>query len=142
MTKIKPQDFFSACIQGNYEIAARFIEEKQYPIDIRSEEGWTGLIMSCFNENTELSKLLIRNGADINATNDKGTTIFMYAKTPIQRKQTNTSFLQYLLDKGANINALDQNKKSVLDYVLDNNALLLAEWLIQKGAKRGQDIFE
>jgi len=135
---IEPKQFFEACVEGNETIVKAFIAEGNYPIDTRSPEGWTGLVMACFNENKAIAKFLIANGADINGTNAKGTTIFMYAKTPIQKKQHETAFLQYLLEHGANINALDKKGKSVLDYVLENRALILADWLIKKGAKRGK----
>ena len=137
---IQPEDFFNACVHGDLELVGKFIEQNEYPIDIKSKEGWTGLVMACYNEKHEIAKLLIDHGADINATNDKGTTIFMYAKTPIQEKQNQTDFLQYLIDNGADINALDHKGKSVLDYVIENNALILAEWLVEKGAKRGKDL--
>ena len=135
MSETKPQDFFNACIDGDMTIVEQFIHEKNYPIDLKNEKGWTGLVMACFNENRAIAKFLIKNGANINATNHKGTTIFMYAKTPIQQKQTDTSFLKYLLDNGADINALDHKGLSVLDYVSQNGYHILAEWLRTQGAK-------
>lgn len=135
MNEIQPAVFLEACTSGQLKVAEQFVTEGQHPIDIKNENGWTGLIMACFNENIELAKYLIANGADINATNHKGTTVFMYAKTPIQTKQNDTAFLAYLLDQGANINALDNKGKSVLDYVSENGYSVLADWLTSIGAQ-------
>ncbi len=134
--------FFDACVKGDLETVVQFIAATPHAIDHKSAEGWTGLVMACFNENIAVAKYLIANGADVNATNAKGTTIFMYAKTPIQKKQTETSFLAYLLAQGANINALNLKNKSVLDYVIENDAPILADWLIQQGAKSGTAILQ
>jgi ankyrin repeat protein len=139
MNQIQPDDFFQACVNGDLTVVAQFVTEQQHSINIQNENGWTGLIMACFNENIELAKYLIENGADINATNHKGTTVFMYAKTPIQAKQHDTAFLAYLLDQGADINALDNKGKSVLDYVSENGYKILAEWLKKMGARNGQE---
>ncbi len=141
MNEIEPKAFFNACTVGDSKTVQEFINQREYPIDIRNNMGWTGLIMACFNEKAEIAKLLIRNGADVNATNQKGTTVFMYAKTPIQKKPKSTRFLEYLLNKGANINALDNKGMSVLDYVVENKCFVLAEWLVKMGAKRGQGDF-
>mgnify|MGYP000560186572 CR=1 FL=1 len=137
MNPIKPQQFFEACVIGDPKTVKQFIQENQHDIDVKNEKGWTGLIMACFNENTEIAKLLIENGADINATNEKGTTVFMYAKTPIQSKQHDTNFLDYLLRNGADINAFDEKGKTVLDYVTENGFHELSAWMIKKGAKSG-----
>lgn len=139
---IEPEIFFNACLKGDYAIVQTYIDEGRYDLDLKSKEGWTGLVMACFNENIEVAKLLIRSGADINATNHKGTTVFMYAKTPIQKKPEETGFLQYLLDHGADINALDHKKKSVLDYVIENECPSLAKWLKSKGAETGINLVQ
>jgi len=133
--KITPEEFFSACVNGDLDIVTQFLYEGQYPIDIRNKNNWTGLIMACFNEREKIAKLLIANGANVNATNNKGTTVFMYAKTPVQRKQTEVFLLNYLLENGADINAKDKNGLTVLDYVQQNGFEVLAKWLISRGAK-------
>lgn len=135
MYKITPEKFFNACITGDSDIVMEFLNENQYPIDIRNEKNWTGLIMACFNEREKVAKLLIENGADINATNHKGTTVFMYAKTPVQQNPTKVFLLNYLLENGANINAKDEKGLTVLDYVKKNGYKVLANWLKSKGAK-------
>jgi ankyrin repeat protein len=48
--------------------------------------------------------------------------------------------LEYLLEHGADINQKNNIDKTVLDYVLDNNAPLMVKWLIANGAKKGAEI--
>jgi len=96
--------------------------------------------MACYNEHLEVVKFLVNAGSNINATNTNGTTVFMYAKTPVQAHQKDFSILQFLLNHGANINALDSKGKTVLDYVANNNAPIVLDWLKKHGAKKAQDL--
>ncbi|RNC88503.1 MAG: ankyrin repeat domain-containing protein [Allomuricauda sp.] len=138
MENIPPLTFFEACVKGDIAIVRQFIDEGHYPIDIKNENNWTGLIMACFNEQEQVVKLLLANGANINATNHKGTTVFMYAKTPVQQKQTQVGLLTYLLEQGADINAKDRKGLTVLDYVVHNGYTVLADWMRSQGAKTSE----
>lgn len=134
MNYISPTEFFEACSNGDFETVVAFIEQNKHPIDCKNDKGWTGLIMASFNEHIEIAKLLIESGANVNESNHKGTTVFMYAKTPIQTNPSKTEYLGYLLEKGANINARDQNGLTALDYVEKNGFETLAKWLKDQGA--------
>lgn len=136
MTIISLRAFHDACEVGCFPVVKKFVEQARYPIDAVSEEGWTGLIMACFNQNNDVAKYLVENGANVNAANQNGTTVFMYAKTPVQKKPQETELLSYLLAHGADINALDNRHWTVLDYVIENNADELACWLVEQGATR------
>jgi methionyl-tRNA formyltransferase len=137
MKLVLPKEFFDGCENGSIAIVEKFIKQALYPIDAVSSEGWTGLIKACYNQHGEVVKLLVENGANVNATNENGTTVFMYAKTALQQLPKKTELLTYLLDHGADINALDVRHKSVLDYVIENGAHELADWLILNGARKG-----
>tara|TARA_B100001175_G_C19105460_1_gene447200 strand:+ start:173 stop:604 length:432 start_codon:yes stop_codon:yes gene_type:complete len=135
------EEYFIACTNGDLDTVKRIINTRSLNnIDIRSPEGWTGLIISCFNERYEIVKFLIANNANINAINTKGTSVLMYAKTPVQQNQNDTKILKLIIDAGADINHLDSFNKSTLDYVMDNGAYKLGKWLISKGAKYGKNI--
>jgi ankyrin repeat protein len=109
--------FLKACSNGDKEDVESFIPYIE-SIDIRTKEGWTGLILACHGKHYAVAKTLIANGADVNASNSKGTTVFMYAKTPII-ESGEIDFLDYLIAKGANPNAIDSFGKTALDYVSD-----------------------
>ena len=140
METVSIEAFHHACEHGFFDIVKKFVDQANHPLDVVSKGGWTGLIMACYNQNIKEAKFLVENGANVNATNQNGTTVFMYAKTPIQKSPKNTELLTYLLDHEAEINALDRRNKSVLDYVLENGAHDLASWLVQNGAKRSNEI--
>ena len=133
--------FHKACKEGELGRVKAFVSANPSQIDEKSPEGWTGLIMACYSEHAQVVNFLVESGADINATNAKGTTVFMYAKTPIQNNhQDKTELLGYLLEKGADINRLDCFDKSVLDYVIENGATTLADWMVSRGALPGAEI--
>ena len=135
-----PEQFFNACKSGNLPDVKRICETKRLHIDVVSPEGWTGLIMSCFNQHVDVINYLIENKANVNATNKKGTSVFMYAKTPVLEQRCKPDILELLLNNGANINHLDCHNKSVLDYVNEKKDIELANWLISKTAKLGNMI--
>ena len=111
--------FLEACAEGDLNQAKFFLPYLE-TIDVRSNQGWTGLIIACHGEHHALAKWLILQGADVNATNRKGTTVFMYAKTPIIRS-LDTTFLDYLIKRGADPNAQDSSGQTALDYVKRSN---------------------
>ena len=127
--------FHKACKKGDLDSVKSFLSTKSEDIDIPSKEGWTGLIIACYEEHKKVVRLLIEMGANVNAVNKKGTTVFMYAKTPVQNRHKDTSLLTYLLKCGAELNKKDAFGKTVLDYVIENGDLYLANWLKSNGAK-------
>lgn len=132
----KLNKFFKACENSDLDFINKSIIGNKHLIVSKTPEGWTGLVIASFNENYEAAKNLISNGADINYATEKGTTVFMYAKTPVLKNQKNIQFLEFLIEEGANINVIDKSGKTVLDYVFEKKAYILAEWLISKGALR------
>lgn len=127
--------FLNACAEGDLKKAQTLLP-RLAGVDMRSEQGWTGLIMACHGQHQDVAKWLIREGADVNATNHKGTTVFMYAKTPVVGSG-DTSFLDFLISQGADPNAKDSFGKTALDYVVEshpNNRLVtyLSKQLIHR----------
>lgn len=132
---ISLKTFHDACKIGDRRTVVSFLNNNPDAIDTPSKEGWTALIIACHKEENEIVRLLLERGANVNAANNKGTTVFMYAKTPIQNTHNDTSLLSYLLQNGADINKKDVFGKTVLDYVLENRDLFLINWLKSNGAK-------
>lgn len=124
-----------ACAEGDLEKVKQLVPGVE-DINIRNERGWNALIMAAFNQHLNVVRFLIEiAGADVNATNPKGTTVFMYAKTAVIESHE-TEFLEYLIEQGADINAVDQHGKTVLDYVEENEkGARLTGWLKQQGCQ-------
>lgn len=103
-------------------------------INITNEKGWTPLVMAAFNQHMETVKVLVGAGADLNHQSVNGTTVFMYAKTKVM-ETGEYSLLDYLLQKGAEINTRDFKKEwTVLQYVQDIGHTEMERYLIDKGA--------
>lgn len=125
-----------ACEKGDLEAVKKAASDIEN-IDCRNDRGWNALIMAAFNQHLPVVRFLVeRCQADVNATNPKGTTVFMYAKTAVVESH-DTRLLEYLVEHGAYINARDGTGKTVLDYVAENPAgEWLAGWLERQGAVR------
>lgn len=103
-------------------------------INITNEKGWTPLVMAAFNQHMETVKVLVAAGADLNHQSVNGTTVFMYAKTKVM-ETGEYALLDYLLQKGAEINTRDFKKEwTVLQYVQEIGHSEMERYLIDNGA--------
>lgn len=130
------ETFFSACVSGDLELLQQILPRLDN-LEISNDKGWTGLIMAVFNDHCKAAELLLSAGADVNAHNAKGTTVFMYAKTPASRTN-DFALLSVLLEYGADINARDCHDLTALDYVQRQGNSLLLGFLKDRGAVHGE----
>ncbi len=91
-------------------------------------DGWTPLHQALYCEHDEIVKLLIAKSADVNAQVER------YTDTPLHRAVSKDS-AEYLLKRGASINAKDSRGRTPLDAALDNGNWETAEFLRDHGAK-------
>jgi ankyrin repeat protein len=84
-------------------------------------------LMHAANNDLNLTKLLIENGADISAKNTSGFTALIRA---VQGKKI--EIVKYLIEQGADVNAKDSRGKSVLIHSLNNPDIL--ELILKSGA--------
>ena len=125
--------------------------------DVDKGIGETALMCA---QTAEQTKLLLENGADVNAKNKFGETALMRAKTAEQTKllidhgadvnakdkygrtalmfaadRGNIEQIKLLIDAGADVNAKDDNGKTALD-LLPNSVKYLRQRMLLKKAKR------
>lgn len=122
-----------AAANGDTANVLRWIAEGA-EINVVNEKGWTPVVMAAFNQHMETVKVLVAAGADLNHQSVNGTTVFMYAKTKVM-ETGEYALLDYLLQKGAEINTRDFKKEwTVLQYVQNIGHTEMERYLIDKGA--------
>ena len=117
--KDKVKDLFLACENGSSELINRLLQIPKI-VNVQDENGWTPLIVAIYNNQKEIVKTLLINGADLNICNFKGTTPLMYAKSAYV-KHKDPEVLNLLLRFDVDIYQKDYSNKNVLDYCLENN---------------------
>ena len=85
-------------------------------VNDRNKKGWSPIIVAAYHGRKDLIEFLIKNGADINDKNYRGTTVLMYAKY-FSIKKRNNEFFTYLIKLGANPALKDWSGKTICDYI-------------------------
>ncbi|MBR1437053.1 MAG: ankyrin repeat domain-containing protein, partial [Synergistaceae bacterium] len=78
----------------------------------------------------ELVKLLLENGANVQAVDERGGTVLMYAAS-----RSEPEILKLLLDNGAEINAQDESGITALMLAVRSNSSEAIKLLLDAGAK-------
>ena len=74
-------EFIDACKNNNIYVVKQHFDKAN--LEDRTNEGWTPLIVACYNNSIEAAAFLLEMGANPNAINYKGTTVLMYAKNAV-----------------------------------------------------------
>ena len=109
-------------------------------------KGITPLHVAASVNDNDVSKILIINGADINAKDDSEITPLHYAVSFYAKE-----IVQLLITNGVDLNATDSDYKTALDYAEDfiqvnesaNKAkvrIIIADLLRKHGAKTGEEL--
>lgn len=72
---------------------------------------------------------LVQKGEDVNATNESGETVLMYA----MRSHCDFKILTLLMESGADIYALDNEGVSVFDTAITYNNIAMVNYFLEKG---------
>ena len=123
--KDKVKELFLACKNGSSELINRLLQIPKI-IDVQDENGWTPLIIAIYNNQKEIVKTLLMNGANLSICNFKGTTPLMYAKSAYV-KYKDPEIIKLLISLDVNIYQKDYTNKNVLDYCLENNKFELLD---------------
>ena len=95
-----------------------------------SSNSGKALIDAAMDGNFEKVKLLIENGADVNAKNNNGQTALMYVA-----REGDLEIAKYLVENGADINAKDNDwGYTALIYAAEYVNLEIVQFLIESGA--------
>ena len=105
-------DIWTAAAQGNIEAIKQHVSAGT---DLNAKEpagGSTPLIVAALFDHTEAARLLIENGAKVNAKNNEGSTALLTAAFLCR-----TETVKLLLDKDAEVNAKNNTGQTPLDSV-------------------------
>jgi folate-dependent phosphoribosylglycinamide formyltransferase PurN len=126
----KGKALLEACKIGDVPHVVRILADVPGLLEFRGPESWTPLIVAAFNQQSGVVRELIERGANVNATNHKGTTVLMYAKTAIlNQPEADYALLRTLIKAGAEIGWRDRLGRSVVEYVDDAGDARLKNWL-------------
>ncbi|XP_066252742.1 ankyrin repeat domain-containing protein 17 isoform X3 [Euwallacea similis] len=148
-----------AACGGHVELAMLLIE-RGANIEEVNDEGYTPLMEAAREGHEEMVHLLLGQGANINAQTDEtqetaltlaccggftevadillkgGADIELGASTPLMEasQEGHLELVRFLLEYGANVNAVTQTNDTALTYACENGHTDVAELLIQYGA--------
>jgi methionyl-tRNA formyltransferase len=111
----------------------RRLAPRTHDLNLPNRQGWSALMVACYQYQPEIVTALLEAGANINQFNLNGTSVFMYAKDGALNSGK-TDLLDALLHHGADLNWRDFSGRTVLDYCRANNNQELATFLEARGA--------
>ena len=120
-------ELIDAATKGNLEKADSLLKAGANPN--AAEEGRvTPLRQACYNDHTEIAKLLIDYGADVNKKTEIGTPLMAAALSG------NSNIVDYLIEHGAKVNLKSKFGTPIIGAALSGNVAIV-RILIEKGAK-------
>ena len=118
-------EFIDACKSNNLKLVQQLFDEAY--LEDRTKQGWTPLIVSCYNNSIETAAYLLGLGADFNAVNNNGTTVLMYAKSAV-RITNKYDILDLILSYKPDIHIKDYSGKDVF-YYLKSESIEVANFI-------------
>lgn len=123
--------FIKACLKGDKNKIESLIP--CININFKNNQGFTPLMVSCFSNKTEITQLLIENGALTNIQDFLGISPLMISK--------NLETTKLLIDNGANIFIKDNTGKNILMYNCINSQTNVFNFFLEKCDINDQDNF-
>ena len=134
MSNIDTRMFLLSAQINNTDAVRDQLTDPDIRVNIRindaDENGDTALMYAVQNNNIELVRLLLENGADVNIENEQAETALHYAA----EQQVNLQILELLLNRGADPNSKDFIGNTPLHISIQNHNLPLCQLLLQNGA--------
>lgn len=122
---------------GDLEITKILLENRSDVHAKTWESGWTPLHEAVANGSIEIAELLISNGANVNEKSCANKELFYdNPETPlmIAARAGHQYMVQYLVEKGAHVDELDNSGRSAVNCAGQAGHLKIIEYLLSYGA--------
>ena len=123
-----------------YERYLQSLCNSKEEVNRKAEYGYTALIIAARHGLTSKCKLLIHNGADLNAKTTWNSTALMFSIEALEF-DSNFETFKLLIDSGADINLVSNNNHTTLGYAVDVSHIKAIEYLIAHKVKVPEDLY-
>ncbi len=128
----------TACNRGRVKIV-QLLLSRGADVNLAGNQGRTPMMGAARNAKTlDILKILIKKGANIQAVDDHGVSVFDNAVIGVVSRQTSMESLKFLVNQGLNVNKSTLKGKTTgytaLMMAARSNHIELAKYLISKGA--------
>ena len=137
-SKKEALDIFEAAALGRLDRVQQCLRDARSAINSRSKDGFTALHFACFFGQPDAARLLIENGAAVDAVATNPTQVMPLHSAASSR---NLEAARLLLERGAPVNARQQAGWVPIHAAAQNGDRPMVELLLQHGAdpKRAND---
>lgn len=112
MISCTQRSIFDISRDGTLEEITKLYNKDSKIINLKNENGYTPLILSCYNSNLEIVKFLVNKVEDINGSSDYGTPLMAAVV------KGNVEITKLLLEKNADPNIKDANGTTAAHYAV------------------------
>jgi ankyrin repeat protein len=105
-------ELFSSIRNGDISKVKTYINSQPQAVNLLSKEGFSPLILAAYSGNLEMVQLLAYEGAAINHTSPMGTALMAAIV------KNHFPVVQFLLEKGADVNLSDENGTTPLIFAV------------------------
>uniref|UniRef100_UPI00404A27B4 ankyrin repeat domain-containing protein n=2 Tax=Flavobacterium sp. TaxID=239 RepID=UPI00404A27B4 len=131
--KISAQtDIFDIARNGTKEAIEKAFKEDKSIVNQTNAEGYSMLILACYSNNIEVTRFLIKNGADVNGDSKMGTPLMAAVV------KNNRECINLLLEKNVDVSKGDTNGSTALHYAVMFKHYEIIPILIKKSADINQ----
>jgi ankyrin repeat protein len=118
-------DLFEIARRGTVDQVEAILYANKNAFNIVNNQGFSPLVLACYNGNNKVAKLLVETGCDINSNSKMGTPLMATIV------KGNIPLAKLLIEKNADLNLQDTNGTTALIYAVQFQNLDIIKLLIQ-----------
>ncbi len=123
---LAPGAIWDAINNNNLELFYEIVKLPNFNINLQAPYGESILCWTIINDNNEMAKYLIDNGANLDLQNNNGYTALLFAVF----NRINNDISKYLIDHGANLNLQTRRGQTALIQTISGRNYEIAKYLI------------